>query len=334
MVIAEVAQNHDGSLGMAHAFIDAVAESGADAIKFQTHIADAESTLDEPFRVRFSTQDKTRLDYWRRMEFTPDQWRELAEHARQKGLIFLSSAFSVEAVQLLSEIGMPAWKVGSGEFQSYDLLEAMVKAGGPVLFSTGMATRQEITKAVAWFRDQKVEHAIFQCTSIYPTPLEKTGLNFLDEFRNEFGCPVGLSDHSGTIYPGMAAMAQGADLLEVHVTFHKGMFGPDVPASITFEELRTLCLARDAFAVMNANPVDKEKQAEELGNLRQIFGKSLAPVKKLEAGTILQPELLTSKKPAGGISPGEIQKLCGRRLIRTITPDRILSWKDIEGDEK
>ncbi|MGC8917653.1 MAG: N-acetylneuraminate synthase family protein, partial [Thermoanaerobaculum sp.] len=111
LVIAEVAQAHDGSLGLAHAFIDAAADAGASAIKFQTHIAAAESTLGEPWRVKFSPQDRTRYDYWRRMEFTEEQWVGLREHAEERGLYFLSSPFSVEAVELLERVGVAAWKV-------------------------------------------------------------------------------------------------------------------------------------------------------------------------------------------------------------------------------
>src|SRR5688572_20541205 len=108
LIVAEVAQTHDGSLGMAHAFIDAIAQSGADAVKFQTHIASAESTLEEPWRVKFSRQDKTRYDYWKRMEFSESQWRGLKKHAEAEGLLFLSSPFSLEAVQLLHRIGIEA----------------------------------------------------------------------------------------------------------------------------------------------------------------------------------------------------------------------------------
>src|SRR5262245_55711517 len=115
LVIGEVALTHDGSVNLAHAFIDAIAAAGADAVKFQTHIAAAESTPSEPFRVRFSRQDATRYDYWKRMEFSEEQWRGLAAHARQRDLLFLSSAFSIEAVDLLERVGMPLWKVGSGE---------------------------------------------------------------------------------------------------------------------------------------------------------------------------------------------------------------------------
>ena len=144
LIVAEIAQAHDGSLGLAHAFMDAIADAGADAVKFQTHIASAESTIDEPFRVRFSQQDATRYDYWRRMEFEPEQWQRLANHARERGLVFLSSPFSVAAVELLRDIGMPAWKIGSGEFASADLWQAMAETGAPILYSTGMSKLSEI----------------------------------------------------------------------------------------------------------------------------------------------------------------------------------------------
>ena len=190
----------------------------------------------------------TRFHYWRRMEFTPEQWQELAAHARERGLVFLSSAFSVAAVDLLRGIGMPAWKIGSGEFASADLWQAMAETGAPILFSTGMAKRAEIADAVALFRS--IEPAVtrlMQCTSAYPTPLEAVGLNVIDELRREFDCPVGLSDHSGSMFPGLAALARGANLLEVHVTFDRRMFSPDTAASLTFDELKILCQMRDAL---------------------------------------------------------------------------------------
>ena len=134
LVIGEVAQAHDGSLGSAHAFIDAIARAGADAVKFQTHIAAAESTPSEPWRVRFSPQDATRYDYWKRMEFTPDQWLALKRHADERKLIFLSSPFSVEAVQLLQRVGVPAWKVASGEISNASLFDAMLERRSGVVF--------------------------------------------------------------------------------------------------------------------------------------------------------------------------------------------------------
>ena len=148
LVIAEIAQAHDGSLGTAHAYIDAVSAAGADAIKFQTHIAAAESTPEEPWRVKFSQQDKTRYDYWKRMEFTEEQWAALREHANESGLIFLSSPFSIEAVDLLTRVGVPAWKVASGEVNNTVMLDHMAQTGLPILLSTGMSPFSEIDKAV------------------------------------------------------------------------------------------------------------------------------------------------------------------------------------------
>jgi len=330
LLIAEVGQAHDGSLGLAHAFVDAAAAAGADAIKFQTHIAAAESTWDEPFRVKFSRQDATRYEYWRRMEFTAEQWAGLAQHAAEKGLLFLSSAFSVPAVELLHRLGMPAWKVGSGEYKSKDLLAAMAATAKPILLSTGMSRWQEIADGVAGIRGLGVAPALFQCTSRYPTALEQVGLNVIGELKARHDCPVGLSDHSGSPLPSIAAVARGADMVEVHVIFDKGMFGPDVPASLSFAEFRLLADARNAFARMDANPVDKDRMADELETMRGLFTKSAAPARALARGTVLAPGMLVAKKPGTGIPAGEIGRLLGRRLARDVAPDRLLTLEDLE----
>lgn len=330
LIIAEIAQAHDGSLGMAHAFIDAVADAGADAIKFQTHVASEESTLDEPFRVRFSLQDKTRYEYWKRMEFKKEQWKGLADHARERGLIFLSSPFSVRAVEMLREIGMPAWKVGSGEVRFRNLLDAMAENKAPILLSTGMSDFQEIASALDLVRQKELPFALFQCTSKYPTPLDQVGLNVIDRLRSRFHCPVGLSDHSGTVFPGLAALAKGADLLEVHVTFHKGMFGPDTVASVTIDELRLLVEAGNAFHAMSIRPVDKDAMAKELSGTKAIFARSLAPSRPLPAGSILERDSLTLKKPGTGIQESELERVLGRRVVRNLVPENLLKWEDME----
>jgi N,N'-diacetyllegionaminate synthase len=329
-LIAEVAQSHDGSLGAAHAFIDAAADVGADAIKFQTHIAEAESTIDEPFRVAFSRQDETRYAYWKRMEFREDQWLGLANHARQRGLVFLSSPFSVEAVKLLKNIGMSAWKVGSGELNSRDILDSMIEAGGPVLLSTGMSTWSQIDSTVNYLKNRNSQYALFQCTTKYPTPLEEVGINLIQEFSDRYSCPVGLSDHSGNPFSAILAIARGCHLVELHVTFDRRQFGPDVSASVTFEEFELIRRARDDFAVMNQNPVDKNTLADQMKISRGIFGKSIALSKTLVAGTILTRDMLRMKKPGTGITLEEIDKVIGKRLSRTVPVDRLLKWDDLD----
>jgi len=330
LVIAEIALSHDGSLGMAHAFLDAAAQGGADAVKFQTHIATAESTFDEPFRIPFSKQDAKRYDYWRRTSFTAEQWRDLAAHAKDLGVVFLSSPFSVEAVALLAGLGVSLWKVPSGELRSRDLFDAMLETGGHILVSSGMSPWQEIDDTIALLRSRGAEFTLMQCTSRYPTPLSEVGLNVLDEMRSRYSCPVGLSDHSGTVFPGLAAMARGASIIEVHVTFDRRMFGPDVPASITFDELALLTQARDAFSEMDEHPVDKDAMARSLSSMREIFGRSVAPSRALPTGTVLAPDMLVAKKPGGGIPTEALPELIGQRLARDVVPERILSWDDLE----
>lgn len=228
IVIAEIGLGHEGSLGLAFAYIDACADAGVNAVKFQTHIADAESSEKEPWRVQFSKQDERRIDYWRRTSFTEAQWLLLREHAENRNLYFLSSPFSNEAIDLLERIGVHAWKVASGELTNKFLFERICQSELPVLVSTGMSTLVEIDEVTARLIKNNIPYAIMQCTSMYPTPPEKLGLNVLDTYRNRFQCPVGLSDHSGTVYASLAAAALAASIFEVHVVFSRKMFGPDV----------------------------------------------------------------------------------------------------------
>lgn len=328
-MIAEVGQAHDGSLGTAHAFIDAIADAGADAVKFQTHIADAESSPDEPWRVKFSPQDERRFDYWKRMEFTPAQWHGLKEHADRRGLFFLSSPFSEEAVDLLSDVGVAAWKIASGQVTDMWMLERLAKTGWPVLFSTGMSPLEETSWAVDWARSKGLDVAVMQCTSAYPSALDTVGLNVMTSFRDRFGVSVGLSDHSGTIYPSLAAAALGAGLVEVHVTLSRQAFGPDVPASITFEELRMLVDGVRATETMLTNPVDKDAVAADMTRMRELFTKSIAARRDLEPGTVLTVEDLTTKKPGVGISARRMHDVIGKRLARPVSTGTLLEEADI-----
>lgn len=329
-LIAEVSQNHDGSLGFAHAFIDAAAEAGADAIKFQTHIADAESTIDEPFRTNFSFQDQNRFDYWRRMEFSEAQWVGLAEHAKEKNIIFLSSPFSIEAVHLLAKIGMPAWKIGSGELGSKHLIDAIIQNRGPILLSTGMSGWGEIDEATSYLRSKSADFAIFQCTSKYPVSMKEVGLNILGDLKNRYGCPVGLSDHSGVIFPSLAALARGCNLIELHVTFDRRSFGPDVLSSVTFEEFSLIREARDNFFMMDENPVDKEELSFAFKGMRDLFGKSLALIEDFHAGAIISQEMLVLKKPGTGIPFEDMNKILGRKLLIAVPKNRLLRLEDLE----
>jgi N,N'-diacetyllegionaminate synthase len=328
-IIGEVAQAHDGSLGFAHAFIDAIADAGADAVKFQTHIATAESTLDEPFRVPFSYEDSTRFDYWRRMEFTEDQWGGLRAHASQRGLVFMSTPFSEEAVAMLSRVGQDAWKVASGEVGNHALLEAILTTGKPLMISSGLSTLQELTDTVDLVRTRGGDLAIFQCTTAYPTAPEEVGLNLITELRDRFRVPVGLSDHTGTIYPSLAAVTLGASLIEVHVTLSRYAFGPDVTSSVTVPELKQLVQGARLIETILAHPMDKDESSTSRIHVRKVFGRSIAPRTIITEGTVITKEMLTLKKPAGGLAPARLCDVVGCTAARDLLPERLILATDL-----
>jgi N,N'-diacetyllegionaminate synthase len=332
-IIAEVAQAHDGSLGMAHAFIDAIAGAGAHAVKFQTHIAAAESTPAEPWRTKFGTQDETRFDYWRRMEFSESQWLELKRHAEEKGLLFLSSPFSLEALVLLERIGVVAWKVASGEVSNLDMITRMAETALPIILSSGLSDYAELDQAVSIARGGVGALAVMQCTTRYPTPPEQIGLNVLGELAKRYpDAAVGLSDHSATIFPGLAAATMGAKLIEVHITLSRDMFGPDVKASVTPQELTQLAAGVRFIEIMHRSPVVKHKSAE-LEDLRAIFTKSVVAAKSMAVGHVITADDVVAKKPGTGIPAKDMSALIGRRLAHAVAVDTVIAWADIENSE-
>ena len=299
LVVAEIGQAHDGSLGILHSMVDTAAASGVDAVKFQVHIADAESSPLEPFRVRFSPVDATRFDYWRRMELPEAEWRRLKEKCDGLGVEFLATPFSNAAVDLLERIGVGRYKVGSGDIANPLLLAHLAATGKEVILSTGLGTIDDIDRAVELFSSRSVPFALLQCTTRYPTAADEVGLPWIGRLRERYACPVGLSDHSGTIYAGLAAATLGAALVEVHVTFDRRMFGPDSRASLTFDELEQLVKGIRFIETANRGTVEKA-MTEETERLRRMFGKALAVNRDMAAGETLTAADLEGKKPADG----------------------------------
>ncbi len=236
-IIAEVANAHDGSLGLAHSYIDAAHRAGADTVKFQTHIAEAESTPSEPWRVPFSRQDASRYDYWKRIEFKEHEWQSLKVHAEAKGLKFLSSPFSVAAFELLQRIGCDRWKVASGEVNNTRLVHRIAATCQPVFLSTGLIAKKELDWLMMQiFAEETV--TLMRCVSQYPTPPEVINTHTWD--NGNYFAGWGVSDHSGTIFPSLLAAFYGAEAVEVHFVLTREMHGPDVSSSITTTELADL----------------------------------------------------------------------------------------------
>ncbi len=329
-LIAEIGQAHEGSLGLAHSYIDALAGTGVHTVKFQVHIAEAESSQYEPFRVKFSYEDDTRYDYWHRMEFTAEQWAGLKQHCEDMGMEFGASPFSQAAVDLLEKIGVKNYKIGSGEVSNFLMLEKITKTGKPILLSSGMSSFEELDKSVDFIKGFGNELILFQCTTQYPTSAETSGLNVIPQMKQRYGLKVGLSDHSGAIYPGLAAVALGAELLEFHVVFDKKMFGPDASSSLTIEQVKQLSEGVNYISTSLANPVDKNN-TEKYALLKAMFGKSLAVNKDLKEGHTITVDDLETKKPAGyGISSTLFRNVLGKTTTRDMAKWDFLTENDIQ----
>lgn len=260
-IIAEVGLTHDGSIGLAHNFIDAVASVKADAVKFQVHMPDIEVPAEEA----------SRRAYYHRTAFGPSEWRDLKFYAAEQGIIFLASPFTVAAVEMLEGLGVPAWKIASGEVTNRPLQDAIMATRKPIIASTGLSTTDEITRLHRQLAWGSQTFALLQCASRYPTTYNAVGLNAMVDMMAAYDEPVGLSDHSGTIWPSVAAMAMGASVIEVHVTMSRHMYGPDVESSVTLDELGQIVQARNAIYTMATHPVDKTRLTEAQQTTRAIF---------------------------------------------------------------
>ena len=330
IIIAEIGQAHEGSLGIAHSYIDALAKTGVDAVKFQTHIAEAESSEYENFRINFSYEDHTRFDYWKRMEFTIEQWDGLKKHCDELHLEFISSPFSCAAVDLLKKIDVDKYKIGSGETSNYLMLQKIAETGKDILLSSGMSSFSEIDETLNFLKPFKNKISLFQCTTEYPTTPDTWGLNIISEMKSKYQLPIGFSDHSSDIYAPLAAVTLGADLLEFHAVFHKDIFGPDAKASLNMEQIAQLVNGVKDIEKSINNPVDKNDNLKYASN-KILFGKSLALNKDLENGHIIKIADLESKKPAEkGISAKEFQSVIGKKLNKSLRKWEFLTINDIE----
>ena len=218
--------------------------------------------------------------------------------------------------------------LGSGEVFNKFLVGRMVETGKPILLSTGMSTYEDIDKQVELVR--KNSFAIMQCTTAYPCPPEEIGLNVIPIMKDRYHCPIGLSDHSGTIFPSLAAVANGALMIEVHVTMSPYMFGPDVKASVTIEQLKEMTAGIRMITRMLNAPLDKTVLKAEQSGLKNIFAKGIYLKRDLEAGEIIEIEKLSFKKPLKGISGEEYESVVGKRATKPLKKNEALQWTDIE----
>ena len=332
-IIAEIAQAHDGSLGIAHSYIDALHGSGVDTIKFQMHIAEYESSSYEQFRVNFSYEDQTRFDYWKRMGFTFEQWVGLKKHCEDKGFNFLCSPFSVKAVEWMEALKVDRYKIASGEISNYLMIDRICQTGKSILLSSGMSSYGEILESVDFIHSQNGKFdGVFQCTTAYPTPPEKYGLNVIKELKERTNVKVGLSDHSGEIYAGLAAVTLGAEMLEMHVVYDHKMFGPDAASSLSIEQFKQLTDGVRKLERALSHPIEKD-EITAYQDLKVMFGKSIAVSKDLPKGHTLTLADLESKKPGDkGIVAKYYREIIGKTINKDLSIHTFIQKSDLEND--
>jgi N-acetylneuraminate synthase len=325
-IIAEIGSVHDGSIGNALKLIEAAAACGADAVKFQTHIPEAETLSDAPSPSYFSAEP--RFDYFRRTGFTLDQWKHLRAHCANSHVTFLSSPFSLEAVDLLEQVGVPAYKVPSGEVSNLPLLERIAATGKPVYLSSGMSNWAELDAAVAALRPGG-PITVLQCSSAYPCANEQVGINVLAEMARRWGLPIGFSDHTNGVAAGIAAAALGASVIEKHFTFSRLMYGSDAANASEPAEFRMFCDSVKSVAAMLAHPIDKN-DLTSYRDMKRIFEKSVVTACDIPAGVALKREHLAFKKPGDGIPAARWRDVIGRCTARVLPANYKLIDADLD----
>ena len=327
IIIAEIGSVHDGSFGNAMKLIELAASLGVDCVKFQTHLPEHETTRTAPSPGYFSTED--RFEYFTRTGFTKDQWKTLKACAAENKLMFVSSPFSREAVDLLEEVEISAYKIASGEVTNLPMLEHIASTNRPVLLSSGMSAWRDLDIAIEILRPH-CNLTVMQCSSVYPCPPSRVGLNVIQEMKHRYGnLTIGFSDHTEGLSAPIAAAAVGAKVIEKHLTFSKRMYGSDAQNAMEPTEFRQMVTCVKEVWSMLRNPVEKNCN-DEYVEMKAVFEKSIVANCNLKAGHKLRLTDLGFKKPGTGIAPKYAMELIGKTLTKDVFRDDLLIWKHFE----
>lgn len=327
-IIAEAGVNHNGSINIAKKLIDAAHDAGADAVKFQTFKADSIVTKSAPKAEyqKKSSKDTSQYEMIRKLELSPDEFRELSDYADDKGVMFLSSPFDEESIDLLDEIGLPAFKLGSGEITNLPLIKYLVSKGKPLILSTGMASLCEIEKAVKISKG--IDLVLMYCVTNYPASVDEIDLNIMETLENTFKLPVGFSDHTMGIELSVAAVALGARVIEKHFTLDKNSEGPDHKASLEPDELKLMIDSIRNVEKAMGNGV-KELSKDEL-SIKKMARKSIMASRDIEKGETLKKHMLSIKRPETGIYPKYLDQIIGKEINKSIKKDEPIKWDNLK----
>lgn len=330
-VIAEAGVNHNGDIDLACRLIDAAAEAGADAVKFQSFHADLIATFDAPkaeYQRHTTSPEQSQHDMLAALELREDEHITLMHHSRSRGIAFLSSPFDIQSANMLARLGVPAMKLGSGELTNRPLLEHIGSMGLPLLLSTGMSDLAEVRAALRVLHATGLRQiALLHCVSSYPADPSQSNLRAMHTMQQALDLPVGWSDHCPGCEIAIAAAALGACIIEKHITLDRHMPGPDHRASTEPAEFaRMVAMIHQVAAALGDGR--KRPMPCEL-DTRSVARRSLVTTAPIARGQRITADLLITLRPAQGICPMNMKQLIGRTAARDLPVGHILQWNDL-----
>jgi N-acetylneuraminate synthase len=330
-VIAEAGVNHNGEIDLARNLVDVAVAAGADAIKFQTFKADRVVSAEAPkatYQKATTDADESQLEMVRRLELSPEVHETLQTYCQERSILFMSTPFDKWSVDLLDELGVPLFKVGSGEITNWPLLEHIASKQKPIILSTGMSYLGEVDEAVRTIRDAGNDQLVLlHCVSNYPADPADVNLHAMATMVQAFQLPAGLSDHTPGIEVALAAVALGACVVEKHFTLDKTLPGPDHQASLAPQELETL--VRGIRVVESALGDGRKRPAASEEENRGTVRRSLAARLDIPRGTLLTAAHLQPLRPATGLPPTLLRHVVGRETKRELKEGELITWSDL-----
>ena len=326
-IIAEAGDNHNGNFELALRLVDQAVEAGADCVKFQTFVTEqviSKFAEKAEYQKENTGSEETQFEMVKKLELSFDQFREIQQYCKKRGILFLSTPFDLESIDFLQQIEIPFWKIPSGEITNLPYLEKIAATGKEIVLSTGMCTMEEIGQALRILRDRGAGKIILlHCNTEYPTPYCDVNLRAMNTLKERFGVEVGYSDHTRGIEVPIAAAACGAKVIEKHFTLDKNMEGPDHKASLEPKELKEMVQAiRNIEAAMGSKekfPTDSERKNKEIAR------KSIVAGKNIKKGEVFTEENLAVKRPGSGISPMNWYDVIGTKAVRDFQEDEMIS---------
>ncbi len=331
-IIAEAGVNHNGSLELAKRLVDAALDAGADIVKFQTFKADRIATRQahqaEYQKKNQNNNGQSQLEMLKRLELSDSDHRELLSYCEEKGIKFWSTAFDLDSIEYLRNLGIDLWKIPSGEITNYPYLKKIASFNQPVIVSTGMCEMDDVSRAIDALTNNGLERekiTLLHCNTEYPTPMEDVNLKAMETMRRKFGLEIGYSDHTRGIEIPIAAVALGATVIEKHITLDRGMEGPDHKASIEPIELKAMVSAiRNVEKALGDGK--KRISPSERKNIA-IARKSIVASRPIAEGEVFTEENLAVKRPGSGISPMRWEEVLGQKASRCFNTDELIEIK-------